>query len=70
MARYRSELTRGRGITEALESMRVCESAIDPREAVFEADCDGCLDRVRRPARSRAPTILTGGAFGYAFPSS
>ena len=53
MARYGSERIRGHGIPEALESILINGSRVEPQARDSEADLVGDLDRQRRAVRRR-----------------
>jgi CIC family chloride channel protein len=64
MARYGSERIRGHGIPEALESILVNGSRVEPRLAVLKPISAAIAIGSGGPFGAEGPIIMTGGAFG------
>jgi CIC family chloride channel protein len=64
MARYGSERIRGHGIPEAIETILVGGSKIEPRVAVLKPISSAISIGTGGPFGAEGPIILTGGAFG------
>ena len=64
MARYGSERIRGHGIPEALESILINGSRIEPRLAVLKPLSAAISIGSGGPFGAEGPIIMTGGAFG------
>jgi H+/Cl- antiporter ClcA len=64
MARYGSERIRGHGIPEAMETILVGGSKIEPRLAVLKPISSAISIGTGGPFGAEGPIILTGGAFG------
>jgi H+/Cl- antiporter ClcA/CBS domain-containing protein len=64
MARYGSERIRGHGIPEAMETIMVGGSRIEPRLAVLKPISSAISIGTGGPFGAEGPIILTGGAFG------
>lgn len=67
LARYGSEKIRGHGIPEALESILLGKSLIDPRVAVLKPVSSALSIGTGGPFGAEGPIIMTGGAFGSLF---
>ena len=67
MARYGSEKIRGHGIPEAMESILVGESRMEPRVAVLKPVSSAIAIGTGGPFGAEGPIIVTGGAFGSLF---
>jgi CIC family chloride channel protein len=67
MARYGSERIRGHGIPEALESILIGGSRVEPRLAVFKPISAAVSIGTGGPFGAEGPIIMTGGAFGSLF---
>lgn len=67
MARYGSEKIRGHGIPEALESILLGRSLIDPRVALLKPLSSAISIGTGGPFGAEGPIIMTGGAFGSLF---
>jgi chloride channel protein, CIC family len=64
MARYGSERIRGHGIPEALESILINGSKVQPRLAVLKPISSAISIGSGGPFGAEGPIIMTGGAFG------
>ena len=64
MARYGSERIRGHGIPEALESILINGSRIEPRVALLKPVSSAISIGSGGPFGAEGPIIMTGGAFG------
>jgi CIC family chloride channel protein len=64
MARYGSERIRGHGIPEAMETILVGGSRIEPRLALLKPISSAISIGTGGPFGAEGPIILTGGAFG------
>jgi H+/Cl- antiporter ClcA len=64
MARYGSERIRGHGIPEALESILIHGSRVQPRLAVLKPISSAISIGSGGPFGAEGPIIMTGGAFG------
>jgi CIC family chloride channel protein len=64
MARYGSERIRGHGIPEALESILINGSKIEPRVALLKPLSSAISIGSGGPFGAEGPIIMTGGAFG------
>jgi CIC family chloride channel protein len=64
MARYGSERIRGHGIPEAMETILVGGSRIEPRLAILKPISAAISIGTGGPFGAEGPIILTGGAFG------
>ena len=64
MAYYGSERIRGHGIPEALESILISGSKIEPRLAVLKPISSAISIGSGGPFGAEGPIIMTGGAFG------
>jgi CIC family chloride channel protein len=64
MARYGSERIRGHGIPEAIESILIGGSKVQPRLAVFKPLSAALSIGTGGPFGAEGPIIMTGGAFG------
>jgi CIC family chloride channel protein len=64
MARYGSERIRGHGIPEALESILINGSRIQPRLAILKPISSAISIGSGGPFGAEGPIIMTGGAFG------
>jgi CIC family chloride channel protein len=64
MARYGSERIRGHGIPEAIESILLKGSRIEPRVAVLKPISSAISIGSGGPFGAEGPIIMTGGAFG------
>ncbi len=67
MARYGSEKIRGHGIPEAMETILVGESRMEPRVAVLKPVGSAIAIGTGGPFGAEGPIIVTGGAFGSLF---
>jgi chloride channel protein, CIC family len=67
MARFGSERIRGHGIPEAIESILVNKSKIEPRVAVLKPISSAISIGSGGPFGAEGPIIMTGGAFGSVF---
>jgi H+/Cl- antiporter ClcA len=67
MARYGSEKIRGHGIPEAIESILVGGSKIQPRVSVIKPVASAVAIGTGGPFGAEGPIIMTGGAFGSLF---
>jgi chloride channel protein, CIC family len=67
MARYGSEKIRGHGIPEALESILVTRSRMEPRVAILKPVSSAVSIGTGGPFGAEGPIIMTGGAFGSLF---
>ncbi|HVA85150.1 MAG TPA: chloride channel protein [Candidatus Saccharimonadales bacterium] len=64
MARYGSERIRGHGIPEAMETILVGGSKVEPRLAVLKPISSAISIGTGGPFGAEGPIIMTGGAFG------
>src|ERR1039457_2500457 len=64
MARYGSERIRGHGIPEAIESILIGGSRIEPKGALLKPLSLGLSIGQGGPFGAEGPIIMTGGAFG------
>ncbi|HTB17083.1 MAG TPA: chloride channel protein [Bryobacteraceae bacterium] len=64
MARYGSERIRGHGIPEALESILINGSRVEPRLAILKPISSAISIGSGGPFGAEGPIIMTGGAFG------
>ncbi len=64
MARYGSERIRGHGIPEALESILISGSRVEPRLAILKPISAALSIGSGGPFGAEGPIIMTGGAFG------
>ncbi|MBX6341902.1 MAG: chloride channel protein, partial [Thermomicrobiaceae bacterium] len=64
MARYGSERIRGHGIPEAIESILISGSRVDPKVAVLKPISAAISIGSGGPFGAEGPIIMTGGAFG------
>jgi H+/Cl- antiporter ClcA len=64
MARYGSERIRGHGIPEAIESILISGSRIEPRVAFLKPLSSAISIGSGGPFGAEGPIIMTGGAFG------
>jgi CIC family chloride channel protein len=64
MARYGSERIRGHGIPEAMETILVGGSRVEPRLAILKPISSAISIGTGGPFGAEGPIILTGGAFG------
>jgi H+/Cl- antiporter ClcA len=64
MARFGSEKIRGHGIPEAIESILVAGSRVQPRVAVLKPVASAVAIGTGGPFGAEGPIIMTGGAFG------
>jgi H+/Cl- antiporter ClcA len=64
MARYGSERNRGHGIPEALESILINGSKVQPRLAILKPLSAAISIGSGGPFGAEGPIIMTGGAFG------
>src|SRR5579864_3608980 len=64
MARYGSERIRGHGIPEALESILINGSRVEPRLAILKPLSSAISIGSGGPFGAEGPIIMTGGAFG------
>ncbi len=67
MARYGSERIRGHGIPEALESILIGGSKVEPRLALLKPISAAVSIGTGGPFGAEGPIIMTGGAFGSLF---
>ena len=67
MARYGSEKIRGHGIPEALESILIGRSRMDPKVAILKPLSSALAIGTGGPFGAEGPIIVTGGAFGSLF---
>ncbi len=67
MARYGSEKIRGHGIPEALESILIGRSRMDPKVAILKPLSSALAIGTGGPYGAEGPIIVTGGAFGSLF---
>ncbi len=70
MARYGSERIRGHGIPEAMESILVGGSRVEPRLAVLKPVSSAISIGTGGPFGAEGPIIMTGGAIGSLFGQS
>jgi CIC family chloride channel protein len=70
MARYGSERIRGHGIPEAIESILLKGSRVEPRLAFLKPLSSAISIGSGGPFGAEGPIIMTGGAFGSIVPSS
>ena len=64
MARYGSERIRGHGIPEAIESILINGSKVEPRLAILKPLSAAISIGTGGPFGAEGPIIMTGGAFG------
>src|SRR5206468_1731840 len=64
MARYGSERIRGHGIPEAIESILINGSRVQPRLAILKPLSSAISIGSGGPFGAEGPIIMTGGAFG------
>src|ERR1019366_5156632 len=64
MARYGSERIRGHGIPEAIESILIGGSKVQPRLAILKPLSAALSIGTGGPFGAEGPIIMTGGAFG------
>jgi chloride channel protein, CIC family len=64
IARFGSEKVRGHGIPEAIESILVSGSKVQPRVAVLKPPASAIAIGTGGPFGAEGPIIMTGGAFG------
>ncbi len=64
MARYGSERIRGHGIPEAIESILISGSKVQPRLAILKPLSAALSIGTGGPFGAEGPIIMTGGAFG------
>jgi len=64
MARYGSERIRGHGIPEAIESIPISGSRVEPRVAILKPISAAISIGSGGPFGAEGPIIMTGGAFG------
>jgi chloride channel protein, CIC family len=64
MARYGSERIRGHGIPEAIESILISGSRVEPRVAILKPISAAISIGSGGPFGAEGPIIMTGGAFG------
>ncbi len=64
MARYGSEKIRGHGIPEALESILINGSKVEPKVAILKPVSSAIAIGSGGPFGAEGPIIMTGGAFG------
>lgn len=64
MARYGSERIRGHGIPEAIESILISGSRVEPRLAILKPLSSAISIGTGGPFGAEGPIIMTGGAFG------
>ena len=64
MARYGSERIRGHGIPEALESILINGSRVEPRLAILKPISSAISIGSGGPFGAEGPIIMTGGAIG------
>jgi CIC family chloride channel protein len=67
MARYGSEKIRGHGIPEAMESILIGRSRMEPTVAVLKPLASALSIGTGGPFGAEGPIIMTGGAFGSLF---
>src|SRR5690348_16686358 len=67
MARYGSEKIRGHGIPEALESILIGRSRMDPKVAILKPLSSALAIGTGGPFGAEGPIIVTGGALGSLF---
>lgn len=67
MARYGSERIRGHGIPEALESILINRSKVEPRLTVLKPVSSALSIGTGGPFGAEGPIIMTGGALGSVF---
>jgi chloride channel protein, CIC family len=67
IAKYGSERIRGHGIPEAIESILVNKSKIEPRVALLKPVATAISIGSGGPFGAEGPIIMTGGAFGSVF---
>jgi len=67
MARYGSERIRGHGIPEAIESILINGSRVQPRLAILKPLSSAISIGTGGPFGAEGPIIMTGGAFGSMF---
>jgi chloride channel protein, CIC family len=67
MARFGSERIRGHGIPEALESILISRSKMDPKIAILKPVSTAISIGSGGPFGAEGPIIMTGGAFGSVF---
>jgi H+/Cl- antiporter ClcA len=67
MARYGSERIRGHGIPEAMESILIGQSRMQPKVAVLKPLSSAISIGSGGPFGAEGPIIMTGGAFGSIF---
>ncbi|MGI0052860.1 MAG: chloride channel protein, partial [Thermoplasmata archaeon] len=67
MARYGSERIRGHGIPEALESILINQSRIEPKVTILKPVSSALSIGTGGPFGAEGPIIMTGGAFGSVF---
>jgi chloride channel protein, CIC family len=67
MARFGSERIRGHGIPEALESILITKSKMEPKIAVLKPLSTAISIGSGGPFGAEGPIIMTGGAFGSVF---
>ena len=67
MARYGSERIRGHGIPEAIESILINGSRVEPKLAVLKPLSSAISIGSGGPFGAEGPIIMTGGAFGSLF---
>ena len=67
MARYGSERIRGHGIPEALESILITRSKMEPKIAILKPVATAISIGSGGPFGAEGPIIMTGGAFGSVF---
>jgi H+/Cl- antiporter ClcA len=67
MARYGSEKIRGHGMPEAIESILLGGSKVQPRVAVLKPISSAIAIGTGGPFGAEGPIIMTGGAFGSLF---
>jgi CIC family chloride channel protein len=67
MARYGSERIRGHGIPEALESILITRSKMEPKIAILKPVSTAISIGSGGPFGAEGPIIMTGGAFGSVF---
>jgi chloride channel protein, CIC family len=67
MARFGSEKIRGHGIPEAIESILISGSKVQPRVALLKPLASAIAIGTGGPFGAEGPIIMTGGAFGSIF---
>src|SRR4029077_12539826 len=67
MARYGSEKIRGHGIPEALESILIARSRMEPKVAILKPLSSALAIGTGGPFGAEGPIIMTGGALGSLF---